>query len=82
MSEADYGFDRQGEDYRDFVPPAADPTLCRDACATESKCLAWAYNKPHSVKGGEPRCWLKQAIPERQITSHAVSGVKDIGTGR
>ena len=76
MSEPDYGFDRQGKDYRDFVPATSDPTLCAEACAKEIQCLAWSYNKPHSVKGAPPHCWLKNAVPDKQAVSHAVSGIK------
>ena len=76
MSEPDYGFDRQGGDYRDFVPLTSDPTLCEEACAAETRCVAWAYNKPHSFKGSDPRCFLKDAAPSKQAVPHAVSGTK------
>lgn len=78
MSEPDYGFDRQGKDYRDFIPATSDPTLCAEACAAEIQCAAWTYNKPHSVKGASPHCWLKIAVPAKQAVSHAVSGTKGL----
>ena len=77
MSEPDYGFDRQGSDYRDFPLQNSDPTLCEEACARETRCVAWSYNKPHSVKGAEPHCWLKDAAPKKQAAPHAVSGIKN-----
>jgi hypothetical protein len=76
MSEPEYGFDRQMGDYFDFEPDLPDPTLCEDRCEKESRCRAWSYVKPHSVKGAGPRCFLKYLVAEKQKVVHAVSGIK------
>jgi hypothetical protein len=76
MSDPDYGFDRAGGDYRNFAPRTSDPTLCEEACANDTRCLAWSYVKPHSAKGPHPACWLKNIVPDRKEVSHVVSGIK------
>jgi PAN domain len=76
MSDPDYGFDRFGGDYRNFPPRTSDPTLCEEACAYDTRCAAWSYVKPHSVKGPNPECWLKNVVADKREVSHVVSGVK------
>ena len=76
MSDPDYGFDRPMGDYADFVPRTPDPTLCEDTCANDSRCVAWSYVRPHSVKGANVDCYLKNTMPGKQEVVHAVSGIK------
>ncbi len=72
----EWGMDRQGADYREFVPEAPDPTLCRDACREEARCRAWTYVKEDTVKGGTPRCYLKSYGPAAEKNPATVCGVK------
>jgi PAN domain-containing protein len=79
MSDPDYGFDRAGGDYRHLDLKTSDPTLCEDACASDSRCVAWSYVRPHTVKGPRPTCWLKNSVPEKREVAHCVSGTKSPG---
>jgi len=74
--EIEWGFDRQGADYREFVPEAADPTLCQEECSKEAPCRAWAYVKEYTVKGPHPWCFLKSSVPASKGNAAAVCGVK------
>ncbi len=76
MSDPDYGIDRPWKDYDDFVPKTPDPTLCEERCENESRCVAWSYVKPHSAKGSNARCYLKDAVSEQKEAAHVVSGTK------
>lgn len=70
------GIDRPGLDYGSFDLAAADPALCRNACAADPKCMAWTYVKPDTIQGPRPRCWLKYGVPQPRSHSCCVSGVK------
>ena len=69
------GTNRPGQDYRNFDLPAADPGLCQNACAGDSRCRAWTYVKPNTVQGPHPRCWLKDKVPAAVPNDCCVSGV-------
>jgi PAN domain len=60
------GTDRPGSDFRDF--PAARPEICRDACAPEPRCRAFALR--------DGVCYLKQSAPGRVRDSCCVSGAR------
>jgi hypothetical protein len=66
---------RAGYDYRDFTPAKADPVLCAQACASESRCVAWTWvkNEPEPPTG---HCWLKDTVPDAGQDECCVSGVK------
>ena len=72
------GVDMPGADYRNFDLPKADPALCMNACMSDPACKAWTYVKP-GFQGPNPRCWLKNAIPNRVQNTCCVSGVKGGG---
>jgi hypothetical protein len=72
--------DRPGGDYRSFNLPSAHPSLCRDACQTDSRCRAWTYVNP-GVQGPAPRCWLKASVPGAVRSQNTHSGVVDRGPG-
>ncbi|GEM_PF-4838239 len=76
MGPMEWDTDRMGLDYSNFDLPEADPALCRDACARDSKCKAWTYVKPNTIQGPRPRCWLKYAVPRPSHNTCCVSGVK------
>lgn len=69
------GVDRPGSDYREFDLPQANFQLCRDACASDSNCLAYTFVKP-GIQGPNAKCWLKSKVPPAGESSCCVSGVK------
>ena len=72
----EHNVNRNGEDYRDFTPARAEPFLCAEACAKESRCKAWTWVKPDP---GAPTgsCWLKHSVPEASPDECCISGVKN-----
>jgi len=76
MSPMEWGMDRGGADYKVFDLPGDNPSLCLNACARDSRCMAWTYVKPNTIQGPRPRCWLKQAVPPPSRNPACVSGYK------
>jgi hypothetical protein len=73
----EFNINRQGSDYRDFdLAPGAGPEMCRQACEDESQCRAFTYVKA-GVQGANPRCWLKNTVPQAYPDDRCVSGVKE-----
>lgn len=70
----EYGIDRIGSNFRDFDLNGACPELCANACKEDSRCRAWTYVRPNTIQGGNPRCFLKSAIPPASPNSATVSG--------
>jgi len=68
--------DRPGADIANFVPPAANPTMCETACAGNVSCKAWTYVAPNTTQGPQPHCWIKSGIPLQQASSCCISGIK------
>jgi hypothetical protein len=66
---------RPGHDYRDFDLREAKPELCRDACAADRGCMAFAYVKP-GIQGDHARCWLKDGVSPAEHAPCCASGVK------
>lgn len=64
---------RYGEDYKDLRLNSANPALCAQACAKESKCKAWTYVKP-GVQADSAWCWLKDKVPPPTPDENCVSG--------
>ncbi|MBX3307035.1 MAG: PAN domain-containing protein [Nitrospira sp.] len=62
--------DRYGYDYRDFDPAEKKPDECREECAHDRQCKAFAFRKD----GGH--CWLKNDIPAQQANTDVISGCK------
>jgi hypothetical protein len=69
------GVNRNGSDYKDLDLASAEPALCAQACAGETKCKAWTYVKP-GVQGDKAKCWLKDTVPQPSPDENCVSGVK------
>ncbi len=68
------GVDRLGSDYHGF-DIAADPQLCRSACAADGRCMAFTYVRP-GVQGPSARCYLKNPAPAASPNDCCVSGVR------
>ncbi|CAK0781395.1 hypothetical protein CCP4SC76_7860010 [Gammaproteobacteria bacterium] len=77
MGSLEWDMDRLGADYASF-PLDNIPEHCRDACALDSKCLAWTYVKPNTIRGPKPVCYLKNAVPPPQNNGCCVSGVRRV----
>jgi len=68
--------DRPWNDFRDFVPQAADPVLCQTACEKDAQCKAWTYVKPNTQGRTQPHCYLKSPVPSVHHDTCCVSGLK------
>lgn len=66
--------DRPGGDYRIMVLDSAKPQLCRSACKSDSQCKAWTYVKPN-ILGDKARCFLKNAVTQKESSVCCISGV-------
>ena len=77
----EYDTDRMYGDYTNYDLPRADFELCRSACASDAKCLAYTYVKP-GVQSSNARCWLKSSVKEGRGSSCCISGVKSHGSER
>lgn len=67
--------DRVGGDLRNFEG-AQTPTECRNACASESECVAWTFAKA-GVVGDLPRCFLKSEVTPPSANSCCTSGLNE-----
>ena len=61
---------RTGSDYTNFI--TGNVTECANACAGDSRCLAFDYSRHDS------RCWLKNRVPNPRYNPDVVSGTKTI----
>jgi hypothetical protein len=68
--------DRMGSDYSDFDLNAGNPAICRDACMKDPQCKACTYVKPNTIQGPNPRCWLKNNVPNPTKSGCCVSGIR------
>lgn len=66
--------DRPGFDYTHFAV-AADPRICRDACATDKRCKSFSYVQP-GLQGPSAVCWLKSGAPAPGPAAGVTSGMK------
>lgn len=69
--------DRLGNDYRSFLLGSPDFELCRDACLSESQCMAWTYVRPGVQDPRLARCWLKHSVPPATSNGCCTSGKID-----
>lgn len=69
------GMDRMGGDYRGFALGRPDPQICRQACADDDSCRAYAYVVP-GLKGPQAMCFLKNSTPPATPDSRCTSGAK------
>jgi len=76
VAKLEWNIDRPGSDFSNFNLPKPNPHLCRAKCASNSKCKAWTYVRPHTTQGPNPRCWLKYAVPAASKNACCVSGIK------
>lgn len=67
------GTDMMGSDFRSLTLDAADPQVCRQACADDTACRAYTYVKP-GVKGPKAVCFLKNAAPRPVANDCCTSG--------
>lgn len=67
-----------GGDFRSIDMATADPTRCKAACDTDSRCLAWTLVKP-TEPGGMGYCWLKDSVPPIASDDCCISGLKRVG---
>ncbi len=68
------GFDRPGGDYRNFPMPSGGANACRAACRIDGRCRAYTYVDA-GVQGPQPRCWLKDQVPDPVANARTTSGV-------
>ncbi len=61
--------DRPGGDYS-FHLVEAQPSICGDMCAHDSRCKAWTY----VPRNGYAECWLKDSMPALSSREGVVSG--------
>ena len=81
--EQEVNMDRPGGDYKSFQPMKSKSSpveVCRDACSSDPKCLAYTYVKP-GVQGQTARCYLKSSIPPAVSNQCCISDVKSDGGG-
>jgi len=68
--------DRPGSDYTSVtLPPGAGAQACENLCSADAPCKAWTYVKA-GVQAPNPRCWLKNVVPDAQANNCCTSGVK------
>lgn len=77
---AEQGFDRPGQDYRNFDLQAASPESCQAECAADPRCRSYVYVRP-GQQGARARCWLKSGVPNPVPSACCVSGVKSGAQG-
>lgn len=69
--EIEYG---AGSNYRSFgMSKSAIPSQCRNACLNDPRCKAWTFVKI-GIQGPNPRCWLKDSVPQAEQNVCCVSG--------
>jgi hypothetical protein len=71
------GTDRMGADYKSFDVTAADPQVCRQACADDAKCMSYSYVQP-GVKGPAAVCFLKSKVVPAVASDCCTSGAKTV----
>ena len=76
MEDMEWDTNRLGPDYFSFVLPTDNPSSCMEACQVDPLCQAWTFVKPNTIRGPEPICSFKGAIPPPQHDICCVSGTK------
>ena len=67
------GIDRPGSDFT-TVPASSNREACRTACRANGQCRAFTYVNA-GVQGPEPKCYLKNAVPDPVPNPKTTSGV-------
>lgn len=65
-----------GGDYRSFAIPSADPNVCLQECARDSRCRAVTYTMPGTYGAANAACWLKSRTGRFGPHASALSAVK------
>ena len=76
MNPIELNTDRFGADYAGFPLTQDNPSQCQDACKSDLQCRAWTYVKPNTIRGPQPMCYLKNAVPPRRGNEYCISGTK------
>lgn len=76
----EFGADRPGSDYKDFIPADNNPLSCQVACAQDAACKAYTF-VPAGIltfesRGPVPRCYLKNSAPAPTVYKGLISGAK------
>jgi len=76
----EFGADRLGADYKDFVATDNNPLNCQVSCAQDTACKAYTF-VPAGIltfepRGPVPRCYLKQSVPAPTVYKGLISGAK------
>jgi hypothetical protein len=72
MSQREINIDRPGGDLTSIVLPIKNATLCENACAVDSRCVAWNLD----ARGGVPQCFLKSTVTNPVVSTGLTSGIK------
>jgi hypothetical protein len=72
---AQLGYDRPGGDYANVAIRSGDPAACAARCERDSRCRAWAFSYPRTVRP-VATCWLKNRVTARVENDCCVSGVR------
>lgn len=71
----EHNTDRPGADMKNFDLPRPEPELCARSCRDTQGCVAFTFVRP-GVQGPNPRCWLKNAVPQAVPNNCCISGVR------
>jgi PAN domain-containing protein len=72
LGALEFDIDRVGCDFKNFVVPNADRTICINACGLDSRCQACNFDS----RSGTPVCFLKNCAPVPRSSVGVVGGVK------
>ena len=68
------GWDRPGFDYHSFDMNSTRVILCQWNCQKDKRCKAWTYVRA-GIQGPNPRCWLKNRVPNPVRNNCCTSGI-------
>jgi hypothetical protein len=68
--------DRPGQNYHNFKPVVAAPTVCQTSCFNDTQCQAWVYAGADVGPNHTPMCWLKSGTPAAVAKTGYVSGLR------
>lgn len=70
----EHDINRGGSDIRSFAVTSGSPTTCKNACDSDSACVAWTYVRP-GIQANTAMCWLKGAVPAPTRDNCCISGL-------
>ncbi len=69
------GIDRPGSDYLNFdLAPGTSACECLSRCLSDPRCKAYTYVEAGYQSTTNPRCWLKNAVPNASPNPCCTSG--------